>query len=476
MHRPSYFRIAALLIFFVGFLTRFIDLDGVSLWYDEAVTRAIVRQDSLGNVYDLLLNDPTHLPLYFSMLQPLHPESDFVLRLPNVLIGLLSIALLMRVAISLYHDYKLALLAGGLLAVNPYSIWLARTARPNALLLLVVLMASYSFFQILRGKRTWLHWVSFILSSMAAYTTHYYAAALPLAQYILFALTLRGNRRFFWQWIGAQLIAVSPLFLWWYGLTTQDAVALGIGWIPEPAVKDLGLTFWNMTVGYEGDVAWYEWLGVLAAALGVGVGLYHALRSWRDNLVDFYWFCMMIPPLLLIFAVSYVRPLYVDRYFMFALPGLLFLMLRGWQVSGTAGRFAPALFSLVCAASFLVSFANKDHLHQDWRGVVEYIQQHRQPDDALMVGDDLMLIPFYTYFEGEIPVVLFDDGPEESMEHLWLVYQDGYSDIHRQGTFPGFDYTKLPPEMRAWVESQEITLQKQFTGVMLIGVKLNDQP
>lgn len=489
MKRPAYFWFATLLILLIGFFTGVFQLDGVSLWYDESVTRVVVQQANPLDASELLLNDPTHLPLYFAIMQPMHANNDFILRLPNVFVGILSIALIMRVAISFYGDYNLALWVGGLLAINPYNIWLIRAARPNALLLLVVLLATYAFIQLVRGKRSTLHWVLFIVFSMAAYITRYYAAALPLAQYFYFAFTLRGNRKFFWQWIGAQLIAMLPLLLWWYRLTLQDGVALGIGWIPKPELYNLLLTFWNMSVGYEGEVYVYEILGVLAAAIGCCVSLYTLLRHWKNNLVDFYWFLLAIPPLLLIFALSFIRPLYVDRYFVFALPSLLFFIVRGWQRLGKQGdgKFRvpttalAGVFIVVCLLNFGVGLAKKEHEHQDWRGVVAYIENHRQPNDALLIGDELMLIPFMAYFDGDIPVVFLKEGelkemPTPAPDYFWVVYQDGQAHVNRQGKFPGFSYATLPPDMRMWVDTrrENVTYERVYTGVMLIGVKFDE--
>lgn len=488
MQRPSYFWFCTLLIFLIGFILRIINLDGASLWHDESVTRIFVQQDSIQGTLKLLLHEQTQLPLYYALVQPLQLSNDFLIRLPNIYIALLGIAFLMRLAIFLYRDYRLALWLGGLLAINPYAIWLARTARVYMVFFLLVTITVYLFFHLIRGKRTTFHWTLFILASAALYITHYFAATIPMAEYIFFLFTLRGNRKFFWQWIGTQLIAIIPLLFWWYGLTQQVGIAFGVGWIPHPKLADFGLTFWNMSVGYEGSAHWYEYIGVLAAGLGIIVGLYYAIRYWKENHIDLFWVCLLIPPLVVIFLISFVRPFYIDRYFIPTLPALLFLIVRGWQQLGLRSPTTPFMVALpilviaVCLTNFVIEYRNETYVHQDWRGAVTYIEQNRQPNDAVILEGTIMLPPFFAYFdESEIPILYFgtDDilnTPTPSPDYLWIVYQDGQADAHRAGEFPNFGFDKLPAGVQAWVNErrENVTVQKQFTGVILIGIQVKE--
>lgn len=487
MQRPSYFWFCTLLIFLIGFILRIINLDGASLWFDETVTQVVVQQDSIQRTFELLLQDQAQLPFYYGLMQPLQLNSEYLLRLPNIYIALLGIAFLMRLAIFLYRDYNLALWLGGLLAVNPYAIWLARNARVYAVFLLLVTITVYLFFHLTRGKRTTVIWTLFILVSAALYTTHYFAAALPMAEYFFFLFTLRGDRKFFWQWIGSQLIAFIPLGLWWYGLTQQEGIAFGISWIPQPKLADFGLTFWNMSVGYEGSAHWYEYIGVLAAGLGIIAGLYYAIRYWKENHIDLFWVCLLIPPLVVIFLISFVRPFYIDRYFMPILPALLFLIVRGWQHLGLGSfkrymRLLPIVVIAVCLTNFVTEYHNETYVHQDWRGAVRYIERNRQPNDAVILGNTLMLAPFFAYFdEGDIPIVYFGENnltelPTPPPDYYWLIYQDGQADAHRIGEFPGFGFHGLPTGMQHWVNErrENVTVQKQFTGVILIGIQVKE--
>ncbi|HEX3049528.1 MAG TPA: glycosyltransferase family 39 protein [Aggregatilineaceae bacterium] len=355
MERPRYFRVAAALILLFGAALRLWQLGTASLWIDEVWTQlstegsihqTIVRTLELGN----------QTPVYFLTLHLFPRDTDFLLRLPSVLFGIIGVALVMLVALRLYNDCNYALLAGALFAFNPYFIWLSRTARYYSLLFIFSLLASYYFLVLLRNDRNRRVWILFVLSSMGAYMTHYFAAANPIAQYVLFSFLLSRKRRFFRRWMVAQVIAVLPLLVWMVLLSQQEVLSIGIGWIPKPSWKAPLQTLWDMTVGYDGGVRldgslrWYVPFGLVSAAVGLAVGIYDALQNHRTNPINFFWFWLLVAPLVLVFALSTaLRSLYVDRYFVVVLPAVLLLMLVGWRRLSRVGTALAAIF--IIAAS-----------------------------------------------------------------------------------------------------------------------------
>jgi predicted membrane-bound mannosyltransferase len=135
--RPAYFWLAVLFILISGFAIRVIDLNGASLWADEAYTQLWMNAPA-HRFLPLILEDGVHVPLYFMILRLFPHGGEMLLRLPSALEGLIGIALLIGVVRRLYHNDRFALLAGALLAYNPFHIWFSRSARPYALLFVTV--------------------------------------------------------------------------------------------------------------------------------------------------------------------------------------------------------------------------------------------------------------------------------------------------------------------------------------------------
>lgn len=475
----------ALLILLAGFGLRVWQVGEASLWYDEILTEARA-QARLDRCLTMVLESGNQTPLYFVSLHLFPTGNELLLRFPSVLAGVTGIALMMHVTRRLYGRHDLALIAGALLAFNPYHIWLSRTARPYALLFVLALLASYAFLLLLRGQRSRTVWTVFTLGSMAAYMTHYFAAGLPLAQYALFAFILRGNRGFFRRWMRAQVIAGVPLLIWVYALMQQEQVAFGIGWIPRPGPEDVPLTFWNMLVGYDGALHWYLVPGLLAAGIGLAVGLAKAVRQRAKDRVDFYWFWLVIAPLVLAFAVSVVRPLYVDRYFMILLPALLLIMLRGWQ-SMPPPRWTLVLAGLVMtsgASSVLITVDEGRDQKEDWRGAAQVIAQERQPGDALLLEAPITLLMLrryledagmpYAWLEGDVPPA---DQYGEPVRRVWAIYRNPRDDGHRQGVLPAFDpFAPDDSLMPDWLipRREQVIAQREFHGVTVLLVDVED--
>jgi mannosyltransferase len=468
-----------------GFAIRVIDLDGTSLWVDEVYTDLWMKAPP-DRFFSLILEDGVHVPLYFVILRMFPTDGETLLRLPSALQGVIGIALLIGLARRLYHDDRLALVAGTLLAYNPFHIWFSRGARPYALLFILSLLASYVFLRIMQGQRSRLNWAVFILSSMAAYLTHYFAAALALAQYIVFAFFLRRKRRVFRVWIAAQAAAVIPLLIWMVALIQQEVVRMNITWIQRPGPADLLFTVWNLTLDY--DETWYGVLGLVVVLSGLLPGLAYAFRERQKNLINFYWFWLAVaPPVVTLIFSLIVRPLYVDRYFMVSLPALLILTAYGW--SRLPIKYAvPVALAMVVAVGLtnvITTLRDGTDERQAWRSAAAYVAAQVQPDDGFIMSSQLALLSFSIYFDDETLLdrsVLFDlpDAGENGapvrgewskpVTRLWVVYNNPSETLHNEGVmlnhdpFDAEDFT-----MSRWLNERrdQIITRRDFNSITI---------
>ncbi len=483
-------QIAAILL--IGFALRVISLGDDSLWSDEAFT-AFFASAPADDFVSLLLTDGVHVPLYFLLMRALPTENDFMLRWPSVLLGVGGIALLIRVTLRLYGGRPLALWAGLLLACNPYHIWLSRMARPYALFFVTALLASYYFLVLLRGERSATHWAGLGLSSAASYMTHFFAAALPLAQYAVLGFALQGKRRMLRQWLLVQIVALAPLAWWIYRLVTQEVVSFGIAWIPRPALADLPVTLANMGAGTD-SVRLLLLPALIALAVGLIAGTHRAWSAWRFDLTDLYWFWLVILALLPVFLLSQARPVYADRYFMVFLPGLLLLALRGWSalartkpgllkpfppVAGLAGSsWAGAVAAIVVisgAVQVLYNVANEDSERQSWRDVSAFVAAEYRPGDGFVMEPALALLPFLRYWQDEAllraNLVLPQDALAAPHARLWTIVTDPTVNVHREQAQGPFDPFALGDSaLSRWLAGQRdhVVAQHQGNGVAVL--------
>ena len=187
----------------IGF--RFFELDRKLYWHDEAYTSiraaGFTRQqidDELfqnriipapelqkyqqikpgsteaDTIRSLALEDPQHPPLYFLMARwwmEQFGSSLIASRSLPALLSLLSLPLMYALAQELFASNLTALLATALLALSPFDILFAQTARQYSLLTVVVIGSSWLLLRSLR-LGGWQNWVSYSLVSALGFYTH----------------------------------------------------------------------------------------------------------------------------------------------------------------------------------------------------------------------------------------------------------------------------------------------------------------
>jgi hypothetical protein len=488
---PRYFIIGVVLIMVVALVLRTWNLGGASLWTDEALT-ALRAQAPLQESLASIVQTGNQTPLYFWSLRLFPNSTDALLRLPSALLGLLGIGLMIFVVVRLYHDREMALWAGALLAVNPFHVWLSRTARPYSMIFVLALMVSYFFLMLLRGNRSRAMWAGFTISSMIAYATHFTTVALLGAQYVLFAFLLHQNRRLLRRWIMVQVIAGIPALCWTY-FALSHPVGVASEWIPKPDLYDIPLTLWNMTLGYDGVFQWYMVPALMIVTLGLVFGIGYAIADRKPNRTNFYWVWLIVVPLVLVFIMSNVVSIYVDRYFMVFLPALILLMIWGWtRYSRQVWR--PALMVVMATSVYTVlfTFHAGSFRRDDWRFVALDVAKNYQPGDTIMLERDNTREAFMRYYitEDEIvephevapPVVLLADTPdtariERSADRLWVIYRNPNEDVHRMGEMPDFDpFDPTLSAMGEWLarRQDQVIGQWAYNGVRVL--LLDPQP
>lgn len=181
----------------VGICFRFINLDYKVYWHDEVYTTmraaGFTRLDIDNEIFQnqfltvpdlqkfqqikpgstaadtirsLAVEDPQHPPLYFLMARGwmhLFGNSMLASRLLPVLLSLLGLPLMYGLAIELFESRLVAWLSTVFLALSPFDILFAQTARQYSFLTTAVIASSWLLLRAMRLK-TWQDWGWYTLS------------------------------------------------------------------------------------------------------------------------------------------------------------------------------------------------------------------------------------------------------------------------------------------------------------------------
>lgn len=213
--RPHVLRLFLIVVIIIGVAFRFVALDGKIYWHDEVYTNLRAAgytgqeftqefyQNRIVSPVDLLkyqqlkpnstpldtLNslakeDPQHSPFYFLLARVwmfLFGHSIIASRFLPALISLISLPFMYLLAWELFQSSQTALLATAFLALSPFDILFAQTARQYSLLTLLVIASGYALLKALHWRHP-LFWAGYSLACIFGLYTH-----------VLFGLTIIGH-------------------------------------------------------------------------------------------------------------------------------------------------------------------------------------------------------------------------------------------------------------------------------------------
>lgn len=430
--------ILVVIMLWVATFLRVIHLSDTSFDHDETLTY-LRTQGTLNERLENIGIPGNHVPLFFLLTGLLPHDTDFELRLGALWFGLLGLALLIRVTHELWHDPHLTLWVAVFVTVTPFIVRFSRYARPYAMLFFFSLWASYLFLRLLHGKNGW---GVFTIVSLITYLTHLAAAALPLSQFIILVWAKTPNRMLK-KWLMAQLIASLPIFIWL--LTYNQWGGSTMGWIHPPNLGRPYYTITHILIGYSANLTWPFWvmLPVITIALGTGVWWVICKGGWPER----YWLVLTVAPLLVVFLISQVKPLYDERYFTPAASAYFLLVGLGWRHL-PKGYWNAALVVFISGGLTLHELVGNHYERTDWKSSAAYIQAHVQPGDCILL-DAPHRIAFSFYYP-DAPHVL----PYEAKDPLYAgQFPSSLSSCRRLwlmiGDSPG-------QKARHWLDTQHI--------------------
>lgn len=460
-------------------LLRFAGLGNESIWLDEATSILIARMDLPAAVSWTAAD--IHPPLYYLALHfwLVLGESEFAVRALSAVLGVWTVVTVYALARELF-DSDVGLLSALLLALSPMHIWYSQEARMYAMVTTWSLLASYFLvlilhraadlrtrgFAVLRrhrlrrdsGRQT-RYWLGYLLFSVLALYTHYYALFVLLFQnlFVLYWLWSRTERGMEYRWHGADRIAglwrkwllvqlaIALLFLPWVPVVYRQVSGGGGGWVEkaigQPTVRDLLDTWLHFSVGLERQlypqglrrIAYVLFavciLAMMASLLRLPGAYVASLRhrvTGRSTLIqqqdaaasrrplevripaDAYriglWFCILyvVVPLLAAWLLSQIKPMYADRYLVPFVPPYCILIAFG--LKALRWRWLRLAIVLCLTLTLLVGNWNAWRIEQreDWRWASSYVLARAQPGDVVLFLPRWLAKPFDYYARGRL--------------------------------------------------------------------------
>lgn len=406
------------LVTVLGLALRLVNLDGRTTEYDEIVSILFARSDPWAMVQGTAAD--TMPPLYYYLLhlwQSIAPGGSLLeARIPSVLLGTATIPLLYHLGTRLI-DRRSALVGTLILAASPFHIFYAQFARMYSLLCFLALAGALFLVRALQGGRT-RDWAGFVAAEAGALYTHN-LAMVNLAGLDLAALALLPGvkeRRSFLMRLGIAHAAIFLLYAPWLTyLPGQMEKVQRAFWIPQPGPAELVRT----PIVWLFNLPAPEWLlPVLLfwSLLLIALAGLHISRGWHDRPAAGpplrFLLALAVAPVTLMFLISQVRPIYVERGVMMASAAAYLIL--AWGLGRIPSRAIRGVVAAGSVALVVVSlgyyYRYAEFPRSPYREAAETLAGQLAPGESVLHDTKLSFFPMY-YFRPDLPQGFIADPP-----------------------------------------------------------------
>ncbi len=390
-----------------------------SLYTDEAYSLALAQR-GFGHMFALFGYEPngTPYPIALWFLIRIFGTGPVLLRLPAVLGGTASVPALWWAARQFARPAA-ALLAAGLLAINPMAVFYGQEARSYAFVVLAVCLAFGALPHAIDGRRGRRGWVGYIAAMTALAYCEILAVPLVLPAQAL--IVRRGGRDGFRRWLWsllAVLLCCVPLLV-------AAAIAYGrrnaLYWAPKTDRALVSFALQELTAGLSGLSA-ARWATIAAGASLIAAAVWIARRRpapvARGALAMALWWGLA--PAAVLLAISFVEPVFWPRYVILSLPGLLLALALAAEQLWHSRRgvvTAVACLAVVAVAAAVADARQRTAVQEDWQPVADWLRDERTVEQPTIV-DNASVLPSLGYYDaafrahdGDLVVQEWHDRP-----------------------------------------------------------------
>jgi hypothetical protein len=382
--RPGLARSLALLIVIGAALAlRLHDVGVRSLWVDELFSVGLAAQGP-STILTVIYGEEANMALYYALMFGWvrlvgASASEVWMRLPSVLFGAAGLWALYRLGARLDRP-STGLLAAALAAVNAYHIEMSQEARAYTLWALLVTSSWDALLDSLDSgsRRAWLRYVA--LTTLAFYA-HFFTVFAIMAQVLVVAIRFRLIE---WRNLvlsGVGVVILSLPFVPFFLANSDGSQILHVRRSDLSDLVELVQLFAGASLPL---LLAYSTVGLTGVAVTVGRAMRTADRSARlagvgRALIPLLW---LLVPVLTMFLLSYVKPMFKERYLFATMPA--FPLLAAVGIMSCRPVLARPLAALAIVGLALVPWWNGLEIRQseNWRAAVAYLDANAQPDDG----------------------------------------------------------------------------------------------
>ena len=387
---------------------------GISIWslFSQSIrldeSQSIwVSSKPLATVISLTSTD-VHVPLYGVILHfwmQIFGNSIVAARALSMLFFIMTLPVL-YLFVKEASNKQIALLTLALFTLSPFIMWYTSEARMYTLFTLITSLNHLFFLRMIKsdaGQSKFGYFVTLILG----FYTHYFFVFLVMTQAVYTVgvfwkrLQNKESQRFVKRTIGIMFVA-ALFFLPWIGLLLSSGMASNSQpLIPPPTSYNIIQTFVNFIFGFQAQGI----QAVLVSLWPLSVMTLFFIFTKRQRIPisgTVYILLASFLPIILVFLVSYFRPIFLSRYLIVVTPTLFFLfawMLTQYSQKATSLVISVVLFSMLGLMLYQTTSAATP-VRENYEGATAYLEQKATARDIIAVTAPFTVYPIEYSYDG----------------------------------------------------------------------------
>ena len=465
-----------LIIIILTAVLRIYDIEIKNMWFDEVYSWKLSQKSVTVIVSDT--SGDIHPPFFYIVLKywtELFNDSILSMRLLSVLTSLLSIIFIYKISKIVFNKNYLVIFILLLYAVSPVNIFYSQEVRMLSLNLFLCLGSVY-YFLISFKDSSFKNLLLYILFSVLAIYTHYFAFLIIFTEFIILILKVFTKTEKFSETkkLFISVFLINLFYLPWYPVFFQQ-VSKGQPWRTVLTFKDSGINFLDyfkhifLSNYYTFEPGYIHFLATFITYFILAFLLYSLFRFFNSKVKlmkdNNYTILFFFIPLIIAGIISIKQNILLSRYLSIILPFLL-ITIMFFSDKYLKRKLTVTLFIFLFSISSLGVYINyrNEFKNNDYRKIINYIEENFTDGDQILTEPHFMgwsieyykehsqtKIPVPLIFGWNIDMQLDSINNRNDLKNLWII-QD-YSSLENEK----YDSTISRMENMGYIKSKDKT-------------------
>lgn len=423
-----------------------------TFWFDEVFS---VRFSSLpwkeAIKYWIIETNPPFYTIFLRFWLALtNTDNEILIRLPSLLAGIASIALLYFFAEKFFN--RRAAIAGAIFfALADVHIFMSTEARVYSILCLFSIISFFFYYTIFfQNKKTKLAWAGYFLTNFILLFSHLTALSVPFTQ--MFGLVLiKPEKKDLWKWWIGHVISGLFWLMWFVPsiIAKIDPASLTAWYFDDKSAS--GANLLTMLISLFSASSLQPMILSFMAVLFI-LALVHYFQNLkntdsesRKRLIILSAWALTLP-----IVGAMLGVLSAIKFYISAVPALYLVI--GYSISSFAKQTKTFFLAMVIAVLFILpsSLIMSNTEIFSWYNFTKYIERNETSKSIVLITPFNETLPFGRYYKGHSPV--------------WGIYlrEDGMSWDERMVRYNWNQQSTTKEKLVSWLEPKISGVDKIF--------------